>query len=82
MICYLCQGEMKKMNVTINRYKNGYYYIIEDVPAMLCEICGEKWFSIKTVADMDIIMEKPLQSGEKYVTVPVRKYDAIMDTVC
>ncbi|MDO9565424.1 MAG: YgiT-type zinc finger protein [Candidatus Desulfaltia sp.] len=74
MKCYLCSGEMKKEMVAITRYKNDYYYLIEDVPAMVCEQCGEKWFSMNTVVNMDKMMEKPLDPGEKYITVPVRKY--------
>jgi len=74
MKCYLCSGEMKKEMVTITRYRKGNYYLIEEVPAMVCEQCGEKWFSMSTVMKMDQLMEKPLEPGEKYINVPVRKF--------
>ena len=74
MKCYLCSGEMKEELVTITRYRKGSYYLLEDVPAMVCEQCGEKWFSMKTVINMDELMEKPLESDERFITVPVRNF--------
>ncbi len=76
MKCYLCNGEMKEELVTITRYRKGSYYLLEDVPAMVCEQCGEKWFSMKTVVNMDELMEKPLDSEERFITVPVRKFSS------
>ncbi len=74
MDCYLCTGTMSEELVTVTRYREGSYYLIENVPAMVCDQCGEKWFNMKTVVKMDNLMNKPIEPNEKHITVPVRKY--------
>ena len=49
MECLHCQGQLvqKRMSYTANR--NGYHLIIDDVPAWVCEQCGEPMFDEETV---------------------------------
>lgn len=49
MECLHCQGRLvqKRMSYTANR--NGYHLIIDDVPAWVCEQCGEPMFDEETV---------------------------------
>ncbi len=49
MKCAYCQGQLvrKQINYTANR--KGYHLIIDDVPAWVCEQCGEPMFDEETV---------------------------------
>lgn len=65
MECLHCQGTLirKKVSYTVNR--NGYHLIIDDVPAWVCEQCGEPLFDEETVdaiqemlSELDLRLEK------------------------
>lgn len=65
MECLYCKGPLiqKKISYTANR--KGYHLIIDDVPAWVCEQCGEALFDEKTVeaiqemlAEVDARMER------------------------
>jgi YgiT-type zinc finger domain-containing protein len=49
MECLHCKGKMvrKKVSYTVNR--KGYHMVIDDVPAWVCEQCGEPLFEEETV---------------------------------
>jgi YgiT-type zinc finger domain-containing protein len=49
MECLHCKGKMvrKKVSYTVNR--KGYHLVIDDVPAWVCEQCGEPLFEEETV---------------------------------
>ena len=44
MECFHCKGRLtrKKISYTVNR--KGYHLVIDDVPAWVCEQCGEPLF--------------------------------------
>lgn len=54
MQCLHCQGTLvrQKISYTVNR--KGYHLIIDDVPAWVCQQCGEPMFDEATV---DLIQE-------------------------
>jgi len=65
MECLHCQGTLirKKVGYTVNR--KGYHLIIDDVPAWVCEQCGEPLFDEETVdaiqemlSELDLRLEK------------------------
>ena len=49
MECLHCKGKLarKKVSYTVNR--KGYHLVIDDVPAWVCEQCGEPLFEEETV---------------------------------
>ena len=49
MECLHCMGKLarKKVSYTVNR--KGYHLVIDDVPAWVCEQCGEPLFDEETV---------------------------------
>ena len=49
MECLHCKGKLtrKKTSYTVNR--KGYHLVIDDVPAWVCEQCGEPLFDEETV---------------------------------
>ena len=49
MKCFFCGGEMKNGKTTYTINKKGYHLLIDDVPAWICEQCGEPYFEGKVV---------------------------------
>ncbi len=48
--CPICHiGSMRKRQVTYTQMHEGQLVVIQRVPALVCDFCGEKWFDTKTV---------------------------------
>lgn len=54
MKCLYCKGTLARKKVSYTATRKGYHLIIDDVPAWVCEQCGEPLFDEKTV---DLIQE-------------------------
>jgi len=77
--CKICQGNIEKKRVTVEREWKGKKIIIEDVPAMVCEQCGESYFDSETTMQMEKIKKASVYPLEKNVSIPasVRQFDQI-----
>lgn len=51
--CYFCGGKLKKKNINIARYWGSQLVALNDVPALICTQCGEKYFDAKVSAKVD-----------------------------
>lgn len=51
--CYLCEGKLKKQKVDIARYWGKELIALNDVPALICTKCGERYFEAKVSAKID-----------------------------
>lgn len=71
--CFFCGGELKRKKVDITRYKGKELIILNDVPALVCTQCGEKYFEAKTSKKIDQKIEQALKrkSSIKKIDVPV-----------
>jgi len=49
MECLYCKGKLSRQLVSYTANRNGYHLIIDDVPAWVCEQCGEPMFDEETV---------------------------------
>ena len=49
MECLHCQGTLVRKTVNYTANPKGYHLIIDDVPAWVCEQCGEPLFDEETV---------------------------------
>jgi YgiT-type zinc finger domain-containing protein len=56
--------------VTVYRHKRGQHFIFEHVPARVCQKCGERYFSARSVTDMEREMSVTRKSSD-LVPVPV-----------
>jgi len=68
--CYLCGGAPEARKVTARRWRDGNLTLIENVPALVCQNCGEPYFDAETCLQMDRVMEDP-PSPRKTIEVPV-----------
>ena len=51
--CYLCGGRLKKQKVDIARYWGRDLIALNDVPALICQKCGERYFEAKVSSQID-----------------------------
>jgi YgiT-type zinc finger domain-containing protein len=49
MECFYCKGTLVRQRVSYAARRRGYHLIIDDVPAWVCEQCGEPMFDEETV---------------------------------
>jgi YgiT-type zinc finger domain-containing protein len=49
MECLYCRGQLVSRKVSYTANRKGYHLIIDDVPAWVCEQCGEPMFAEATV---------------------------------
>ena len=49
MECLYCSGTLMRKRVSYAATRKGYHLIIDDVPAWVCEQCGEPLFDEQTV---------------------------------
>ncbi|GGB46899.1 YgiT-type zinc finger domain-containing protein [Lentibacillus populi] len=77
--CRICQGSIEKKQITVEREWKGRKIIIEDVPALVCEQCGESYFDSETTLRMEKIKKAAIYPEEKQVTIPasIRKFNQI-----
>jgi len=58
MECLYCKGTLLKARTSYTASRKGYHLILDDVPAWVCEQCGEPLFEEKTVdAIQDVLRE-------------------------
>jgi YgiT-type zinc finger domain-containing protein len=62
MECFHCRGKLVRRTVNYTANRKGYHLIIDDVPAWICEQCGEPLFDESTV---DAIQEMLRQVDEQ-----------------
>ncbi|UOF90718.1 type II toxin-antitoxin system MqsA family antitoxin [Fodinisporobacter ferrooxydans] len=77
--CYLCQGEIEQKLVTVEREWKGKKIIIENVPAEVCDQCGERYFDAETTFKMEKIKKATDFPQEQIISIPasVRKFDRL-----
>jgi YgiT-type zinc finger domain-containing protein len=68
----------KKINV--ERWWQGSLMIIEEVPAHVCEQCGEVYFDAGVALEMERINQAVTVPGERLINVPVRPYVSLEST--
>jgi YgiT-type zinc finger domain-containing protein len=74
MKCLICKvGETKADSATMTMERGETVIVIREVPAQVCDNCGEPYFDTSTTDQLLAILEKAVQSG---VQVDVRHYKA------
>jgi YgiT-type zinc finger domain-containing protein len=68
--CSFCDGEAKGSKAELDYRYKGKLYIFKDVPAGVCQQCGEKYLTAKVAKEI----ERRIQKKEKWdetIAVPV-----------
>jgi YgiT-type zinc finger domain-containing protein len=72
--CYFCQGKVRQERVTIDYRWGDHLYVIEDVPAGLCDQCGEKYLESIVYEDLERLVRKDAKPLSQ-VTVDVLAFE-------
>jgi len=72
--CFVCGGKLIETTTTLHLKKEGQLLIIEDVPAKVCQRCGEELISGPVAEKIGEILSRKVVSPVKTVTVPVIKW--------
>ena len=74
MKCLICKkGETQIGKVTVTLDRGGATFVVKNVPAQVCQNCGEEYVDEKTAAYLLETAEKAVQKG---TVVDVREYMA------
>lgn len=65
--CYLCGGKLKRGKIDIARYWGKELVALNDVPALICQKCGERYFEAKVSTKID---EKIQQAVKGKTSIP------------
>ena len=71
MECLYCKGTLARKKVSYTVTRRGYHMIIDDVPAWVCQQCGEPLFEEKAVDAMQGILGEFDQRVAGLVAIPV-----------
>jgi YgiT-type zinc finger domain-containing protein len=71
MKCYYCQNKLRKDKVTYNINRNGYDVILREVPAFVCQECGEIFFEEKSVDMIQSLISDVDKKAEAVRKVPL-----------
>ncbi len=75
--CYICNGDVESKKIDVQREWEGKKILIQDVPAEVCEQCGENYFDSATTLRMEQIKKASIYPQEQEIVIPtfVRKFD-------
>lgn len=71
--CSLCKGEVKEKRVSVDFRWGKDLVVIEDVPAGVCEQCGEKYFTAKVSKKMEKLALAKIKA-KRSLKVPVMEF--------
>ena len=71
--CSFCGGEVKSERVELDYRCRGKLYIFQDVPAGVCQQCGEKYLTAKIAKEIER-KTRSKDSWTKTISVPVEVF--------
>ena len=71
--CYFCKGSVEAKRIQHVHLWGRQLFILEDVPAEVCQQCGETYFAPDVLAEIDKIVTSNLQPTTT-MTVPVYSF--------
>jgi len=71
--CHFCGGEVVEKRVTVDyRWGESLLAVIANVPAGVCQICGEQYFKAEVIKEMEKLGHSH-EEPERVIHVPVRE---------
>lgn len=59
--CSLCHGQLQEQQVTFTHWINGRLIVIERIPALVCESCGEIYYAPDVVERIQSLLDSDSQ---------------------
>ncbi|MCY4526440.1 MAG: type II toxin-antitoxin system MqsA family antitoxin [Anaerolineaceae bacterium] len=64
MTCAICnQGETRPGTTTMTLERDNSTLVVKQVPAQVCENCGEAWLDDETVAHLEALLDTMVKNG-------------------
>ena len=73
--CYFCRGEIQEHPVEVIRKRKGQVFIMEDVPALVCQRCGERYYTAEVARTMDEKIAEGINKTKRIISVPILSFD-------
>ena len=67
--CESCGGELSPEKVNLEEFEGGKLYLMEKVPAFVCQECGEVWIPEPFIKEF----EKMLETAKKHILAKKKK---------
>ena len=71
--CYFCKGKVVEKKVKVDFRWGDELVVIEDVPAEVCQQCGEKYFSPEVYKEMENLA-KTKENPVKHIAIDVIRF--------
>ena len=66
MQCVICKtGETKKGKTSFTVEKSGAYLVFSNVPADVCNTCGEAYFSLQIAQELELRASEHFKNGKE-----------------
>ena len=72
--CYFCgHGTLQGQRVTVDLRRGDRLIVIKNVPALVCDACGERQYSLEVSREIDRLLEEIERTGqyEEEIKVPI-----------
>lgn len=71
--CFLCSGKTVKKLVTAENWWGDELTLIENVPAWVCDSCGEQYFEPEVCEELDRLRNTP-PAAKRVIQIPVYNF--------
>jgi YgiT-type zinc finger domain-containing protein len=72
--CDFCEGTLATRVVTMDWRRDGHLVVIEKVPALICNPCGERYYTQTLMRRMEEIARSK-RPGKRSIKVPVAGFE-------
>ena len=71
--CHFCGGEVVEQRVTVDyRWGDAFLVVIRQVPAGVCQVCGEQYLKAEVVKEMEKVAHSQ-EEAKEVLRIPVRE---------
>ena len=74
--CSYCKGVVSPAKVKVDMWWKDKLYVLEEVPAGVCQQCGEQFFTAKVAKSMEYSIRK--NQFKKFIEVPISSFTQIV----
>jgi len=71
--CFFCGGKVVEEKITVDyRWGEEFLAVFKNVPAGVCQVCGEQYFKAEIVKEMERVVQSK-EEAKEIIQIPVRE---------
>ncbi len=71
--CFFCGGKVVEQKITADyRWGEEFLAVFKNVPAGVCQVCGEQYFKSEIVKEMERVVQSK-EEAKEIIQIPVRE---------